>query len=156
MKNLISDNKGNALAFVMMVLLLVFFMVSLVISITQTNTRQASAQERGMQAYYAARSGVELAFAALWITDTGNELTGTTLLRDLKDGEEPVPETVDFGDAGTAEVAISYERSGREEKVSILSVGNYINSSRSLTLDVYFEVDEDTEESILKDMIWSK
>lgn len=156
MKNLISDNRGNALAFVMLALLLVFFMVSIVISITQANTRQASAQERGMQAYYAARSGVELAFAALWITDTGDEFTGSTLLRDLKDGEEPLPETVDFGDAGTAEVAISYERSGKEEKVSIRSVGSYLNRTRNVTLDVYFEVDEDTEESILKDMIWSK
>lgn len=156
MKNPIFDKKGNALAFVMMVLLLVFFMVSLVISITQTNTRQASAQERGLQAYYAARSGVELAFEALWITDTGEEPTGKTLLRALKDGVEPLPETVDFGDAGTAEVAISYERSGKEEKVTIRSVGNYSNVSRRVTLDVYFEVDDDTQESILRDMIWSK
>jgi len=156
MKNLISDSRGNALAFVMLVILLVFFLVSIVFSITQTNIRQASEQERGLQAYYAARSGVELAFAALWITDTGEESTGKTLLKALKGGEAPSPETVDFGDAGTAEVTISYERSGKEEKVTIVSVGTYLNTSRNVTLDVYFEVDDDTGESILKDMIWSK
>jgi hypothetical protein len=140
----------------MLVILLVFVLISIVFSITQTNTRQASDQERGLQAYYAARSGVELAFAALWITDTGEESTGETLLKALKDGETPSPETVDFGDAGSAQVAVSYVRSGKEEKVTIVSMGSYLNTSRNVTLDVYFEVDDDTAESILKDMIWSK
>lgn len=143
------------MAFVMLVLILVFFLVSIVFSITQTNIRQAGDQERGLQAYYAARSGVELAFEALWITDTG-ESAGKTLLKALKDGEKPSPETVDFGNAGTVKVAISYELSGKEEKVTIVSVGSYLNTSRNVTLDVYFEVDDDTAESILKDMIWSK
>lgn len=156
MKNLFFNHRGSALTYVMFVLLLVFFMVSIVFSIAQTNTRQASAQEQGMQAYYAARSGVELAFEALWIMDAEEASGGETLLRALKDGEEPLPETIDFGDDRTAEVAISYERSGRDEKVSIRSVGNYKNASRRVTLDVYFEVDDDTEESILRDMIWSK
>ena len=155
MKSMISNNRGNALAFVMIVLLLVFFMISIVFSISQTNIRQASAQERGMQAYYAARSGVELAFAALWITDTGEE-SGTTLLSALRNGDEPAPETVDFGDAGTAEVSISYERSGKDETVSIVSEGSYLEVIRRVTLNVHFEVDDDTGQSILRDMIWSR
>ncbi len=146
---------GSALSFTILALLVLSIMVGIVATIAQTNIKQASTQENGLQAYYAARSGIELAFGALWITDTGDEATGKTLLKALRDGEEYGTQAVDFGEAGIAEVAISYERSSKEEKVSIVSEGSYLDITRDVTLDVYFEVDDDTGKSILKDMIWS-
>ena len=114
MKSLLKNRDGSALSFVIVALLVLIIMVGIVAAIAQTNIIQAGAQEKGLQAYYAARSGAEMAFAALWVTDTGSEATGTTLFKALKNGTKPSTETVDLGDAGTAEVSIDYQISGSE------------------------------------------
>lgn len=146
MKKLITGNRGNALAFVMFTLLLVFFLVSIVISITQTNTRQASAQERGMQAYYVARSGVELAYETL--------LTTTPSLLEAFETDSSlalVENGVDF-DVGTADIRISSSGSGATQKILIESVGKLKDRdiSRTVTLQFYVHFDQ------YPDMIWSK
>lgn len=157
MKHLIKSRQGSALTFVIVTLVVTFLVLSIVALLAQTNIKQAGAQEKGLQAYYAARSGVELAFDALWVTDTGNDVTGTTLLKALKEGATPPSESVDFGEAGTAQVSINYEKNGKDETVTIRSEGHYGGITRNVVLEVYFEVDAaDTNKSTLKDMIWSK
>ncbi|MGI6751738.1 MAG: hypothetical protein ACOX4U_03860 [Anaerovoracaceae bacterium] len=153
---MIRSNKGAALPFVIVTLLVVFVMVGIVAFLAQTNIAQAGAQERGLQAYYAARSGAEIAFEALWATDTGAE-SGTTLLKALKDGSKPSEETIDLGEAGKATVSIDYKKSGKDEIITINSQGEYNGMRKKVKLEVFFEVDaSDTNKSILKDMIWSK
>jgi type II secretory pathway component PulK len=146
MKNLISDSRGNALAFVMFTLLLVFFMVSIVISITQTNIRQASAQERGMQAYYVARSGAELAYEALLMTTP-------SLLSSFQDDNSLVlvENDIDFED-GTADVRVTSSGSGAGQKIRIESVGTLKenNISRTVILEFYLNYDQ------YPDMVWSR
>ncbi|HWQ78555.1 MAG TPA: hypothetical protein VN381_07050 [Anaerovoracaceae bacterium] len=146
MKNLISGNRGNALAFVMFTLLLVFFMVSIVISIAQTNIKQASAQERGMQAYYVARSGAELAYEAL--------LTTTPSLLESFEGNSSmvmVENDVDFED-GMADIRVTSSGSGAGQKIRIESVGTLKenNISRTVTLEFYVNYDQ------YPDMVWSR
>jgi type II secretory pathway component PulK len=151
MRNLISGSRGNALAFVMLTLLLVFFMVSIVVSIAQTNIRQASAQERGMQAYYIARSGAELAYEALLTT------TPSLLHDDSAECFESNPAMVlvqngiDFED-GKADVRVTSSGSGAGQKIRIESVGtlNENSISRTVTLEFYINYDQ------YPDMVWSK
>lgn len=146
MKNLASNNRGNALAFVMLALLLVFFMVSIVISITQTNTRQASAQERGMEAYYVARSGVELAYEAL-LTTTPSLLDSFIANNSLVLTENDV----DF-EEGIADIKVTSSGSGATQKLMIESVGTLKdrNISRTVTLQFYIHYDQYPE------MVWSR
>ena len=59
------NNKGAALIFVIIVLMVTTLFVSAAATLTQANTRQAVGQEKGMQTYYMARSGAELAYQAL-------------------------------------------------------------------------------------------
>lgn len=153
---LIKNKEGAALPFVIVMMLVVFFMIGIVAMLAQTNLKQAFAQEKGLQAYYAARSGAELAFEALWNTETGGE-SGTTLLKALKNNTKPAEETVDLGDAGEAKVSIDYEKKGNNETITIESEGKYGDIKRKVKLQVFFEIDAaDTEKSTLKDMIWSK
>ncbi len=153
MKKLLKNNKGMALSFVMMVLLVLFIMASLAASLAQNNTKQAGAQENGLQAYYAARSGAEMAFEALW-----KENSGTTLLKQLKGGTKLSEQDLTLpDDAGRAKVSMSYEKKDNNETIEIKSIGEYKGASRNVILKVYFEVDsKDTYNSILKEIVWSR
>lgn len=157
MKKLIGSRSGNTLAYVMMVMVVVFIVVSAVTSLAMANIRQASAQEKGMQAYYVARSGAELAYEAL--------LTTTPSL--LKDDTNPSnPNTfegnpskiltendIDF-EVGTADVRVSVTTQGAiggNKKIRIESVGTLKDKdiSRTVTLEFYIKYDQYPE------MIWS-
>ena len=153
MKKLLKNEKGAALSFVIMTLLVLFIMASIVASLAQANIKQASAQEYGLQAHYAARSGAEMAFEALW-----NEKSGNTLLKSLKNGSKFSEQSITFpDDAGSAKVTINYTKKDSDELIEIHSKGSYKNATRNIILKVYFEVDsEDTNKSILKEIVWSK
>ncbi len=151
MKKLLKNEKGAALSFVIMTLLVLFIMASIVASLAQANIKQASAQEYGLQAHYAARSGAEMAFEALWNKSN-------PLLKDLKGGSTFPEQSITFpDDAGSAKVTINYTKKDSDEVIIINSKGNYKNANRNVVLKVYFEVDsKDTNKSILKEIVWSK
>ena len=152
MKKLLKNEKGAALSFVIMTLLVLLIMASIVASLTQANIKQASSQEHGLQAYYAARSGAEMAFEALW-----EEKSSKTLLKELKDGPHTLTApTITFTDGGNATVKIKYTTKDSNEVIEINSKGNYKDVSRNVVLKVYLEVDKDTKKSTLKEIVWSK
>ena len=153
MKKLLKNEKGAALSFVIMTLLVLLIMASTVASLAQANIKQASSQEHGLQAYYAARSGAEMAFEAPW-----NEKSGSTLLKELKNGSKFTEQSITFpDDGGNARVTIKYTTNDSDELIEINSKGNYKDSNRNLVLKVYLEVDStDTNNSILKEIVWSK
>ena len=146
MKNLIGNNRGNTLLYVMIALLVVFIMVAAVASLTQANLRQASAQERGMQAYYVARSGAELAYDALLTTSPSlldSFVANPALVLTEND--------IDF-DYGTADVTVTSSGTGNGQTILITSVGTMKNEdlSRTVTLQFYIHYD------LYPDMIWSR
>lgn len=153
MKKIIKNQEGMALSFVVMTLLVLFIMASIVASLAQANIKQASTQEQGLQAYYAARSGAEMAFEALW-----NEKSSKTLLKNLKDKVAFPEQSITFpDDGGSAKVSIKYSKKDADELIEISSRGTYKNATRNVELKVYFEVDsKDTNNSILKEIVWSK
>lgn len=153
MEKLLNNKKGIAMSFVIMTLLLLLILAGIVASIAQANIKQASAQGDGLQAYYVARSGAEMAFEALW-----SEKSGSTLLRNLKSGTKFTEQSIDFPDeGGNAKVTIEYARKDNDETIEIQSKGNYKGRTRNVVLKVYFEVDSrDTNNSILKEIVWSR
>lgn len=133
-----TGNKGAALVFVMMVLVVVSIMVSIVAQIAMGNIRQASGQEEGMRAYYIARSGVELAYEALLTT------TPSRLNEFVADPATVLTQNdVDFGD-GTADIRVTSSGSGNTQIVTIESVGTLDgkNISRTVKLDFYINYDD--------------
>lgn len=58
-------NKGFALPLVLMVVLVLSILFISIITIAQSNTRQVAIQEDNLRAYYLARSGIDIAYAAL-------------------------------------------------------------------------------------------
>ena len=152
MKKILKNQDGIALSFVVMTLLVLFILTSIVASIAQTNIKQASAQDKGLQAYYTARSGAEMAFEALWSEQGGQKLidslkSGTTYSRQKVTS---LPE-----DMGTAEVEIKYSRDNakKEELITIDSIGTYHGISRNVKLYVYFDIDS---YDLPKEIVWSK
>ena len=145
--NKLKDKSGAALIFVMVAILIIFIMISIAASISQTNTKQAGAQEKGIQAYYMARSGVELAYEALQTTDLLDKLGNGTF-------PTPNPEHVVF-EEGSADVTVSISGSGYDRKVLISSVGKLNGSdiTRTCKLEFYYKFGQNGEK---KEMIWSE
>lgn len=134
----IKGNKGAALVFVMMVLVVVSIMVSVVAQITMGNIRQASGQEDSMRAYYIARSGAELAYEVL-LTTTPSRLTEFTADPSLVLSENDL----DFGE-GSADIRITSSGSGDTQMITIESVGALDGESisRTVKLDFYINYDD--------------
>ena len=144
MKNLINNKRGNALAYVMMVMIVVFILVGAVVSLAQANIRQAGAQEKGMQAYYLARSGAELAFEAM-LNPNCNVLTqikNKTLTEKT--------ETVAL-DNGKAAVKVTLNETTNPTKIHIESVGTLNESGISKKVTLEFNTDYTTTMAI----VWS-
>lgn len=136
------------MVYVMFALVLMMLMISITVTITMGNTRQASEQETGMQAYYIARSGVEAAFESLLsttpslLTDPGPDSFKTNSSMVLND-------TISFDD-GTAEITVTSSGAGDTQKIKIQSVGTVRNVSRSVALEFYLNYDK------YPDMVWSR
>ena len=144
MKNLINNKRGNALAYVMMVMIVVFILVGAVVSLAQANIRQAGAQEKGMQAYYLARSGAELAFEAM-LNPSCNVLTQ---IKNKTLSEKA--ETVSL-DNGTAAVKVTLNDSKNPPKIHIESVGTLNSGGISKKVTLEFNTDYTTTMGI----VWS-
>lgn len=160
MKKILKNQDGIALSFVVMTLLVLFILTSIVASIAQTNIKQASAQDKGLQAYYTARSGAEMAFEALW-----SEQGGTSLFDEMKgDGATGSPinkeSTIDLEDIGQAQIKMTYQKiggaSGTSEEVTIYSTGTYSGIARNVVLKLYLDIDTDTKTSEIREIVWSK
>jgi uncharacterized membrane protein len=63
--NKLRKRQGSAIAYVLLILVLVSISSMLVLSLFASNFKLATHQERSTEAYYLAYSGAELAFAAL-------------------------------------------------------------------------------------------
>lgn len=138
---LINGNRGAALAYVMMVLVVVAMMVSIVAQIAMGNIRQAGGQEDGMQAYYIARSGAELTYEVLLST------TPSLLDEFVADPSKVLLQNdVDF-ELGTADIRVSSTGSADTQIVTIESIGTLDSSNvtRTVKLDFFIHYDNHPE-----------
>lgn len=145
MIKLFLNRKGSTLVYVMFSLVFVLIMVSIMMNITMSNTKMASEQSDGMQAYYVARSGVEAAYEAI----VGG--TDTSLLAGLTSGAiHTLEDTVSF-ENGTADVVVTTSGSGITQKIMIESVGTLTGTGIARTVSLEFYADYSN-----KNMTWSR
>lgn len=143
---MIRNNKGAAMAYVMMSLVVIFIVIAIVSSIAQANIKQASAQEKGLEAYYIARSGAELAYEAIMTTSP-------SLIEAFKADKNKVETEngIDF-EKGTADIKVTTTGTGDNQKIIIESIGTLYDKdiSRTVTLEFFINYDEKPG------MVWSR
>lgn len=144
-RKIIKNNRGNALSFVLFTLLIVSMLVGIVASLAQTNIRQAGDQEKSLQTYYIARSGVELAYEVIMTTTP-------SLLDQFKTNPSMVltHKDVDFGE-GTADIKVTSKGKDKDQKIYIESTGKLKDSKRTRTVKLEFYIDYANS----PELIWS-
>ena len=144
-RKIIKNNKGSALSFVLFTLLIVSILVGIVASLAQTNIRQAGDQEKSLQTYYIARSGVELAYEVIMTTSP-------SLLESFRTNPdmELTHEDIDFGE-GTADIRVTSKGTGDNQKIYIESTGKLKDSKRTRTVKLEFYRNYDKSPGL----IWS-
>lgn len=145
MDKLLFNKRGSTLVYVMFSLVFVLIMISIMINMTMSNTKMASEQSNGMQAYYVARSGVEAAYEAI----VGG--TKPELLINLNNGIAPSNSTATF-ENGTANIIVTTFIESGLRKIKIQSVGTLKGTSISRTVSLEFYANYGTN----KDMVWAR
>lgn len=131
MGTLLQNKKGSALIFVIVVLLVTTMLVAAAVFLTQSNTAQAVSQERGIQTYYMARSGAELAYEVLLSTPTlYSQFSNVAYTRN----ENPV----DLGE-GSANITVSTVAGSSPQRIRIVSVGWLDGSTLERTAILEFD-----------------
>lgn len=151
----IISKKGAALVFVIIALLVVSIMISVVAQIAQSNTKQASSQEKGIQVYYVAKSGAEMGFQAM-MTSQAVSTSGSSIMSTMTKvgGYPPGIQIINILDdnnnkVGTATVTAALEDVAPNQKIVITSVGTLSNSNISKTVKLKFYVDYTNNKNII-------
>lgn len=131
----LKNNRGVALVYVVMVLLIASVLIGAAAVMVSSNTREVSAQEIGIQSYYIARSGVELAYEAVY--DGGDPAVYNAFLA------ATAPRTQNNVNIGEGQVNIVLEKItpvvGGVQRGRITSVGHL--DGQTLTRTVILEFD---------------
>ena len=122
------------------------------IMVMNTNTNQIDSQEDNIRAYYVARSGVDIAYAALMSDNLNGNNNFDQLLaddsidfNDLKITDLAVPETAPIGTVNV-EVSIVQNEGTGDEEVRIHAISQMIDDNESYTLAMYIKA-ENTEKT---------
>ena len=129
------NKRGAALIFVIAALLVASIMIAAAAQLTQSNVKQAGAQEKNMQAYYIARSGAEIAYEGMrqkiYIGPTGTLMGSDSLIQQV----------ITIGD-GTATINVTASGpSGGNRMFTSVSVGKLTNSNITKTVQLIGFVD---------------
>jgi len=142
------NRNGSALVMVVFVLLFVSFLIAAATVLTRGNTLQASAQERGMQSYYIARSGAELAFQVL-LTTSPSLLTQFEAATNPGNTVVYSENNVNLGE-GTADIRVTSYDEGTARRIRITSTGTATGSNIARTVVLEFDL------ASQGDLVWSQ
>lgn len=130
----LKNRRGSALAFVIIILLVVFILLSSVFVLSQSNTRQVAAQEQGIHSEYIARSGAEAMFEFLINDATRLSQYDTWTNPYIKDL------TIDFTEGDAVVTVEKTSRDGRKRvKITSLGEADGTNMTRKAVLE--FDLD---------------
>lgn len=144
----IKKNQGSALVIVIFVLLFVSFLIAAATVLTQGNTRQAAYQEQGMQSYYIARSGAELAFQVL-LTSSPSLLTQFEAATNPANTIVLSENSVNLGE-GTADIRVTSYDEGTNRRIRITSIGTASDSNIARTVELNFDL------ASQRDLVWAQ
>lgn len=128
-----NKRQGSALAFVLVIFLVISILVSSILYIFNNNLKQAKRQQDSIEAYYLAYSGAELAYAAL-MTD----VSGSKKYNELVDDDDELTETVEFGNGKIDILAKLSDEENFDEWIEIRSTGTLNKNNQSYTRTLFF------------------
>lgn len=140
-----NKKNGAALVSVMIAFTVIMIFIAAIITLFQNNLLQSKRQENGIQAYYIARSGVDLAVSALTQQGTGG--SNDTLLykqfnKVLNHNISSTPtltQTISF-DNGSADITVRALDIGSERWIEIKSTGTLAGTNVQKTINLRFVV----------------
>ena len=131
----IKNRQGSALAFTLIILLVLSIITTSVLFVFNSNLRQAKHQQDSLEAYYLAYSGAEMAYTALLTEVSSNKFK----LNELNGGNELAQSNIDFGNG---KINISAKISDEENFdgwVEIKSTGILNKNNQSYTRSLFFD-----------------
>ncbi len=140
--------KGFALPVVLMVMVVLSILFISIITIAQANTKQVAIQEDNLRAYYLARSGIDIAYAAL-MEEKDGELKINKFLKDSKETltheNLPLPNNTD--PVGYVDIEVS--KIGDEVKIH--AVARMAKGSGTSSLSFYIDKNNFTKNRWVKE-----
>lgn len=148
MKNSKSTSKitGSALPMVLITFMVVMILVGSVFVMVGSNTRQVASQNKGIQAYYLARSGAEAAYQVLTVSNP-------TLIVQFRTTDVVQEEIIEF-EEGEARVSVTGFNQGSRRKIRVTSIGQIKGSNA--TRKVILEFNSNMNNEGYGDIKWSQ
>lgn len=128
--------EGFALPLVLMVVAVLSILFISVFSISQSNTKHVVTQEDNLRAYYLARSGIDIAYAAL-MEESKGELKIQKFIKDTKTTSLYEKLALPKADDPVGFVEIEVTKS--DEEVRIKATAKMVNGSGTSTLSLYID-----------------
>ena len=126
-----NKRQGSALAFVLIIFLIVSVLTSSILFIFNNNLKQAKRQQDSLEAYYLAYSGAELAYTALQTEESGKKkYEGLT--------ESGEPSSLLYGNGRIDILAKVSNKENFTGWIEIRSTGTLNKNSQSYTRTLYF------------------
>ena len=124
--------KGFALMTVLFVVIILSIFFISIITITQSNTKQVRLQEDNLRAYYLARSGIDIAYAALMEEEEKNYTEFLNSSKNLTHDNLALPTEDPIG-------YVDIEVSEIEDEVKIRVIARTINGDGKSKLSLYID-----------------
>jgi len=144
MNKILNNENGFSLPLILVIFVVFSILFTSAIFVTQTNTSQIDSQEDNLRAYYVARSGIDIAYAALMQADSD---ANYTLKVDRLIAEDAtithtalnVPKDNPIGTVDIMVKVVESVKYGKE--IQIHAVSHMIDDSESDSLTFYFKKD---------------
>ena len=142
----LKNRHGSALAFIVIVLLVVSIMTTSIFYLFNSNLKQAKYQQDSLEAYYLAYSGVEMAYAAL-LADSNEKLKELT--RTTSPVLSHVTNNVSIGGGKVDLIAVKSTDTGFDGWIKITSTATLTRTGQTYIRILYFDPADPTKK------VWS-
>lgn len=138
MRSKVSNKKGMALLFVLLIMVVMSTLAVAVFTFYTVNINSEKLQENAMRAHYAAVSGVEVTFGALLMDN--RSLLNNYFDKDLGQSVTPLTDTLELENT-TADIVVSSYVEDGERWVKITSTGRVTGLSVTKVIEMSFRIE---------------
>lgn len=133
--------QGYALMLVLVVVVILSILSMGLFFMTDANTKQVAVQEDNLRAYYLARSGIDLAYAALMVDDGGIPKLKTF----IAEGTTVLTDTLELPNATEAEGTVTIRVAMEGTEVHFQASAKMKSDNGTYTLNYYVDQDDFTK-----------
>ena len=140
-KNILLNEKGFSLPLILVIFVVFTILFTSAIYVTQANTAQIDSQEDNLRAYYVARSGIDMPYAALMQADSdvNYPLKADRLI------DEGVGTIINHNDLDVPKInpigTVDIEVTVLDDEIKIRAVSTMIDDSETDVISFYFRKD---------------